>query len=424
MDTLKLTNDYRPHSNYQASGVDWLGEIPRDWVVWKVSRAFSSIGSGGTPPTAQLSYYDDGDINWLITGDLNNGEITETSKKISNKALVELNMRIFPKGSIVIAMYGATIGKVGLLRIASTTNQACCVLEPSKKLNNRFALYWFLGNQKALIDQAYGGGQPNISQQIIQKFKILTPSLIEQQKIVDFLDQKTQLINKIIAKKQKLIELLKERRRAIIHHTISSTTGVSERLKFSVGFNPSKKASRIYSQDSQVAFLPMEAVSELGEIEPETKSLSEVDEGFTFFANGDVILAKITPCFENGKAAEIRDLPSEIGFGSTEYIVMRPIKGKLISRYLYYLIFSDQFRKTGEVEMRGSAGQKRVPEAYVSNYMWLRPTLSHQTDVIKNLDLVAARIGEALVKVERSIEKLVEFKQSLISQVVTGKVKV
>lgn len=99
------------------SGLDWIGKIPSDWALWKTSHLFTGIGSGTTPKSSDSSYYDDEGHYWLQTGDLNDGHITDTSKKVTDKAVSEKNLRFYPVNSLVIAMYGATIGKLGILDI-------------------------------------------------------------------------------------------------------------------------------------------------------------------------------------------------------------------------------------------------------------------------------------------------------------------
>ena len=112
-------------------------DVPKHWEVIKTSLAFQGIGSGTTPSTSKKEYYDDNGNGkyWLQTGDLEDGIVYDTSKKVSNIAIKECNLTFYPIDSIIIAMYGATIGKVGILGIESATNQACCVIPVTKKTN-------------------------------------------------------------------------------------------------------------------------------------------------------------------------------------------------------------------------------------------------------------------------------------------------
>ena len=163
-----VTKGLNPDVKMKDSGVEWIGEIPEHWDKKKITYCFQKIGSGTTPTSGQNEYYENGEFNWLQTGDLNDGEILVTSKKITKLALKDYTtLRFYPIDSIVIAMYGATIGKLGILKIESTTNQACCVLSNPQGVDVRFIYYWFISNKKDIISLSYGGGQPNINQDII-----------------------------------------------------------------------------------------------------------------------------------------------------------------------------------------------------------------------------------------------------------------
>jgi len=126
-------------------------------------------------------------------------------------------------------MYGATIGKVGLLKIDTTTNQACCVLADPKGVYVNYAFYWFIANKDRVVSLGYGGGQPNISQETIKSLRIHCPPTTEQTQIVTYLDKKTSLIDELISLKQRKIELLKEKRIALINHIV--TKGLDPNVK-------------------------------------------------------------------------------------------------------------------------------------------------------------------------------------------------
>lgn len=136
-----------------------------------------------------------------------------------------------------------------------------------------------------------------------------------------------------------------------------------------------------------VSFLPMAAVSEQGElINPELRPLAEVRKGFTYFERGDVLLAKITPCFENGKAAFLDGLETEVGFGSTEFHVVRPNAETLDGKFLFYMLWNAKFRHEGELNMTGSAGQRRVPTSYLERYTFALPPLETQKHIARVLE--------------------------------------
>lgn len=211
------------------SGVEWLGEIPEHWEVKKLNYSFGQIGSGTTPTSGKTEYYENGEFNWLQTGDLNDSEIVETSKKITQNALDEIStLRFYPVDSIVIAMYGATIGKTGILKIESTTNQACCVLSKPKKMFPKFVFYWFSSVKKHIISLSYGGGQPNINQEQIRSLKIQQPTIVEQQTIVAHIEKECVRLDTIIEKFNKQIELLQEYRTTLISEVVTGKVKVTE----------------------------------------------------------------------------------------------------------------------------------------------------------------------------------------------------
>src|SRR5689334_20095911 len=152
-----------------------------------------------------------------------------------------------------------------------------------------------------------------------------------------------------------------------------------KRLKFFAAVNSSISNYEV-SKDSieEVVFLPMEKVSENGKISQELrKRISEVNSGFTYFEKGDVILAKITPCFENGKGALLDNLETNFGFGSTEFHTIRAIE-TVSSKLLFYITKSHRFRTIGEALMSGTAGQKRVSADFVKDFPIALPPLGEQ----------------------------------------------
>lgn len=220
--TNVITKGLNPQKNHIDSGVDWIGEMPSDWSLWKTSHLFPGIGSGTTPTSSDSSYYDDDGYYWLQTGDLNDGHITDTSKKVTEKAVIEKNLKFYPTNSLVIAMYGATIGKLGILDIKTSTNQACCVLPPSKIILPLFAFYHFMAAKQELINQSAGGGQPNISQDIIRRHRIALPPTIEEQKaIVDYISKKTVKYDAVLKKANMVVDMLREYKNSLITEVVT-----------------------------------------------------------------------------------------------------------------------------------------------------------------------------------------------------------
>lgn len=191
------------------------------------------------------------------------------------------------------------------------------------------------------------------------------------------------------------------------------------RLKFGAELNPSPLAARELSQDAEVSFVPMEAVGEYGGLDlSRTRPLADVSSGYTYFADGDVVVAKITPCFENGKGALAAGLANGIAFGTTELHVMRALDA--VDRdYLFYLTLSDAFRRLGEAEMYGAGGQKRIPAAFLENLKHPLPPESDQRTIAAFLHRETARVDSLAANKERLIELLQEKRTALINRAVT-----
>lgn len=221
-----VTKGLDPNVKMKHSGVDWIGEIPEHWEVIKTSIIFPHIGSGTTPNSANQEYYCEDGFPFLQTGDLNDGYINSTAKRITEKALNDIRLKIYPKGSLVIAMYGATIGKLGILNINSTVNQACCVLPESNTIDTKFAFYVFSVAKNDLILQSRGGGQPNISQETIKNERIVVPPLKEQKDIVCYIDNAVKPIEMSITMANRKISLLQERKQIIINDVVTGKVKV------------------------------------------------------------------------------------------------------------------------------------------------------------------------------------------------------
>ena len=223
-----VTKGINPNAPMKDSGIEWLGEIPVHWEVKRLSWCFEIIGSGTTPKAGSEQYYLNGEFNWLLTGDLTDGEIWETSKKITQKALDDYtSLKKYPENSIVMAMYGATIGKLGILKIPTAVNQACCVMGNPIHFTHLFAFYLLLAARNEIIILSYGGGQPNISQELIKSFRAQVPPINEQKEIIRHIETECTRIYSKKSNTKKLIDLLTEYRTALISEVVTGKIKVS-----------------------------------------------------------------------------------------------------------------------------------------------------------------------------------------------------
>ena len=158
------------------------------WEIFKIGDVCKT-SSGGTPLKLNNDYYDNGDIPWLVSGEVCQKNILNNKNYITQKGLENSSAKLFPVNTVLVAMYGATAGQVGILRFESATNQAICGILPNKRIIPEFLYYALLFKKSELIAQATGNAQPNISQIKIKNTKIPVPPIEEQKRIVEILDK-------------------------------------------------------------------------------------------------------------------------------------------------------------------------------------------------------------------------------------------
>ena len=194
-------------------------EIPEGWV-WCRLGEIGIWGSGVTPNRNNKEYYD-GNIPWLKTGDLNDSYIYGTSELITDLAVKDCSLKKIPIGSVLIAMYGATIAKLGLLEIEVTTNQACCACTPFSGIVNKFLFHYLFSQKQNIKDKAEGGAQPNISKEKLINFIFPLPPLAEQHRIVQKIEQLFALVDIIEVNKKALEKLIEQAKSQVLSDAIA-----------------------------------------------------------------------------------------------------------------------------------------------------------------------------------------------------------
>ena len=162
-----------------------IGPVPAHWQVVRLGEV-AETKSGGTPNRAKSEYYG-GPIPWVKSGELQDGFINQTAETLTEVGLTQSNAKVFPAGTLLVAMYDATAGKVGILGINAATNQAVCAIFPDKRTMSDYLFYVFVWRREELLGERYGGAQPNISQIALKSFSLPLPPLVEQQEIARIL---------------------------------------------------------------------------------------------------------------------------------------------------------------------------------------------------------------------------------------------
>ena len=184
-------------------------------------RELFKTGAGGTPLKSKKEFYEGGTIPWLVSGEVNNRNITVTKRLITQKGLEGSSAKMFPQNTVVIAMYGATAGEVGILRLPVSTNQAVCGIYPNEKVLPEYLYYFFLNHKSILVAQAVGNAQPNISQQKIKDTHIVLPTITEQDSIVASLDKLSEKVQQLEKGYQEKLDSLDELKKSLLQKAFS-----------------------------------------------------------------------------------------------------------------------------------------------------------------------------------------------------------
>lgn len=440
----------KKYDNYKNSGIEWIGEIPIHWESWKISHAFNRIGSGTTPESGNPIYHENGTISWLNTGDLNDGILESCSKKVTEKALEDYSaLKIFPAGSLVMAMYGATIGKTCIINFETTTNQACCVFCKGNIIDIKFLQYWFIGNKEHIINLAIGGGQPNISQAILKDVRVSCPNIEEQTQIANYLDHKTTQIDTLISKKQQFISLLQEERIAVINQAVTKGLDPNVKLKDSgiewLGEIPKhwevKKLKLIFNSSKGLTITKENLESEgipcvnYGEIHSKFGFEVDIDKHQLKYVNPTYLESDYKSLIQNGDFV-FADTSEDIsGAGNFTYlksnheifagyhtIILRALEN-IESRYFAYQFDSIPYRTQIRQSVKGIKVFSITQGILKNTSLWI-PPLVEQRLIIEFLDIETEKILSLKNSARKEIELLKEYKTALISEVVTGKVDV
>ena len=319
------------------------------------------------------------------------------------------------------------------------------VLKPHPNLNLGYYQYFFKSTEYIQALQSTANfirdGQ-DMSYQDFILIDLPLPPYNEQKIIAAFLNYEISRIDKLVAKQQQLIELLKEKRQAVISHAVTKGLNPDVPMKDSgvewLGDIPShwlctkikhialltpKKSSVNFKNNDECTFIPMEKLKRNSLVTDETKLIRDVISGYTYFEDDDLLLAKVTPCFENKNIAVARGLVNSIGFGSTEIYVLRPTE-KIRVNYLLYRLQEDNFIRAATGAMTGAGGLKRVPSDFLLNYPIAIPPKPEMDAIVAFLISQEVHYDLMEKNATQAVQLLQERRTALISAAVTGKIDV
>lgn len=424
----------RPEAEMKESGIKWIGNIPRNWKMRKINSLFENIGSGTTPNSNIEEYYQ-GMINWLQSGDINGTIVKSTKKHISNEIVSNTSaLTVYKAPFIAIAMYGASIGNISIVDIDACTNQACCVLvKPTKDIYMQFAFWGLMAAKEELVLSSRGGGQPNISQNIIKQLRIPVPNISEQENIADYLDKTCSKIDEIIAEAKASIDEYKKLKQSVIDNATMTGIHDSEMKNTDYVWFPEMPkswdlvlASLLFREDvrpvdandvslslSQVdGLIPTDDMSE--------RSLkSATHDNWKHVIPDDLVLNRFKGHLGVFFASKYT------GMVSFHYGVYHAIRDDVYAKYYEYLFHSTTYKNIFALKSNGiTVGLQNLSNENFYSVKILHPTLDEQIEIVKYLDKRIAEIDSLLAEKESLINDLEAYKKSLIYEVVTGKRRV
>jgi len=418
------------YTEYKNSGSQWLGNIPSSWETGVIGSLYSQrstkVSDNDYPP---LSVTMQGVLPQLDT-------VAKTdahdARKLVLKGDFAINSRSDRRGSCGISDYD---GSVSLINT---------VLEPRGKMNPQY--YNWLFHTVQFADEYYRNGHGIVDDlwttrwDEMKRIVIPVPPEQEQAVIAAFLKKKIGAIDTIISEAKASIEEYKAWKASIIYEAVTKgldpdvetkDSGVEWigdipagweilRIKNIAEFMPKEEIQFIDDQ-TEVSFTPMECIR-TGVFENRKKLYGEIDGSYTQYSEGDIVLAKVTPCFENGNVCIMKGLYSGIGFGSSELFVIRP--RKVIDRYLLYFFQHEGFKQAACSTMTGTGGLKRVSSSFVRNCPVPYPSIENQIMIADYLDNKCEQINALITEKESLISDLDAYKKTLIFEVVAGKRRV
>ena len=376
----------------------------------KVSELARQIRGVSYKPEDLHEHLDDNSIILLRANNIFEGKINFDDIVYVDKSKVSKEQYLCRNDILICASSGSKnlVGKAASVDfdVKCTFGAFCKVIRPCRDIARYLGVYFQSNNYRRKISEfAIGANINNIRNEHIDTLELPVGNELENERVVVTFVLLRQIIDGRKRQLEKLDELVKARFVEMFGMLGTDIFGWGLVPLGSVcNINPKKSHDLRLASGVEVSFVPMPAVTERGEIDATAiKEYDEVKTGFTYFAENDVLFAKITPCMENGKGAIAKGLHNGIGFGSTEFHVLRPISGKTDPYWIYTLTTLLQFRVDAASNMTGSAGQRRVPASFLENYRVSLPPLPLQ----QQFAAFVAQVDKSKVVVQKEIKQLI-----------------
>ena len=410
-----------------------MNEFPDTWIQVPLSDV-AQWGSGGTPSRNHFAYYG-GNIPWVKTGELGQGLIEDTTEKITELGLQNSSAKIFPKGSVIVAMYGATIGQTGILGIDAATNQACAVGTPIEGITTTEYLFYYLLSQKNnFIEKGKGGAQPNISQKIIRDWPIPLAPLKEQKQIADKLYILFTRIDACCDRLARIPQILEKFRQNVLDDAISGYLTEDWRQSENIDSWLYENAENIcntvqnggtpkegFIEEPGIPFLKVyNLVNQKIDFEYRPQFISEnIHKGKlskSCARPGDVLMNIVGPPL--GKVAIVPTSFAEWNINQA-ITLFRPSE-RITTNWLYYFFCSGSSVAEIFNETRGSAGQRNISLSQCRNFSIPVPPIKEQEEIVRRIEKLFSHADLVESHYLNALEKIEELKSLILEQAFRG----
>ncbi len=440
---------YKPYPKYKPSGVEWLGDVPEGWVL-RPLKFFATFRGGATPSKDNVEFWN-GDIPWVSPKDMKRARISDSIDHITEDAILQSSTSRIGVDNLLMVVRSGILQHtipVAINDVAVTLNQDMRAVAPSRQCKTVFLYYWFVGNNAPLLLELgkQGATVESIEQEYLANTRILLPPLPEQHQIAAFLDRECGKLDALQAKQERLIELLKEKRQALISHAVTRGLDPTAKLKPSgiewLGEVPvhwrTLKLGHVCKLQGGFAFkadefgdegIPVIRMKNLsrGNLDMEEVARVPVTSTNTSVAlrAGDLLWGMSgsvgdTGSLGNYAVVSTDDLPAQLNQRVGRFL---PNTSKLLNDFLCRAIQASSFYEQILLEVTGTA-QFNVSSSQVESCYIALPPIAEQRAIVAHLDEKCGKIDQLKAKAERGIELLKERRSALISAAVTGKIDV
>ena len=395
--------------------------MKENWIEIELGRVLKTT-SGGTPSRRKPEYYD-GKIPWVKSGELNYNLILDTEEHISEEAVKKSSAKLFPKGTLLIALYGATIGKLAFLGTDATTNQAVCGIYKSKILETKFLYYYLFHNRRKLIEKGTGGAQPNISQTILKQLPLVVTNLPIQRGIVAKIEQLFSELDNGIQNLQQAKEKLAVFRQAVLKKAFEGELTNNKNIEWvtindiceKVEYGTSNKSLT----EGDIPVLRMGNIQN-GRFDWEDLKYTDNQEEVEKFLlkKNDVLFNRTNSPEHVGKTAIFKEDRTAIFAG---YLIrIDYYKDKISGEYLNYFLNSHTAKKYGNKVKSFGVNQSNINGTKLKTYPFPKTSLEEQHQIVQEIESRLSVCDEMEKSIESSLKKAEALRQSILKKAFEG----